>query len=587
LVAAVGAVALCGAAALPAAAAPTNPRANDNHAVDLTVLGTTDVHANTVNWDYLNDRPYAGSSEVGLAKVSTLVNQVRAEKGADRTILIDNGDTLQGATIGYYYAAIDPITGGATHPVAAAMNAMGYDSMTVGNHEFNYGLPTLYEFARQLDAPVLGGNVRDAKTGKPAFAPYVIKTVNLPGHKPIRVGILGLTTPGSAVWDRTHVEGRLTFEGGLETAKQYVPELRKQVDVVIAAMHTGASGGGSSYGDQIPWPENFGTAVAEQVPGIDVVLLGHSHSTIPERFVKNQVSGQDVLVTQPGSWGRALSVIDLKLHKVKGQWTVSDKSSEVLSTRGVAEDPTIVNLVAGAHQKVVDYVNAPIADATQELSLANALLEDTPAIDLINAAQADATARALAGSQYGDLPVLSSTAPFNTSPSLPAGQVTLRQVASLYNYDNNTLTAKLLTGAQLKTFMEWAGEFYNGVSGPGPHRPSDVLRSQAATYFNPVYGVTFDIDLTRPVGDRIVNLAFRGEPVNPEAQFVLATNNYIANGGGNAPVLKDAPTVYDPLTGVRQVLIDWVAERGVIDPSQFASVDWRFTAGDQPLIWAR
>ncbi|MGN6753836.1 MAG: metallophosphoesterase [Intrasporangium sp.] len=309
------------ASAVPTLADAT-PQALESNTGRLTLMSTTDVHARVLNWDYLADKPYAPAR--GLGRISTLVNQVRAERGADSTLLIDVGDSIQGTALGSYYANIDSVVDGAKHPVATAMNYMRYDTMTVGNHEFNFGLPVLSEFQKQLDATLLGANVLQHGTSTPAFAPYVIKTINLKGNKPIRVGILGITTPGSALWDRTHVSGKLDFVGGLETARTYVPKMRAAgADVIVAALHTGL-GSDSSYGDQLPYPENFGTVVAEEVPGIDVVLAGHSHTNVPQRFVQNKQTGRQVLLSQAGSHGQVLGVIDVGLQKVEGQWQVTE-----------------------------------------------------------------------------------------------------------------------------------------------------------------------------------------------------------------------------------------------------------------------
>ncbi len=222
----------------------------------LTVLGTTDLHGNVYNWDYFNNREYTDRSnnDVGLAKASTLIKAIRAEVGADTCITLDAGDTIQGTPLAYYYAKIDPITGGSTHPMAAAMNAVGYDAAALGNHEYNYGLDTLRAFEKQLDFPLLSANSVDWRTGAPVFKPWVIKTVKVRGQKPIKVGILGLVTPGVAIWDKANVEGKVRFPGIVEQAKVFVPRLKAAgADVVIVSCHSGSKTG-SSYGDALPYP---------------------------------------------------------------------------------------------------------------------------------------------------------------------------------------------------------------------------------------------------------------------------------------------------------------------------------------------
>jgi 2',3'-cyclic-nucleotide 2'-phosphodiesterase/3'-nucleotidase len=223
----------------------------------LTVMGTTDLHGHLFNWDYYQDAEYtdtAGNSQ-GLARISTLVNRIREERGRQNTLLIDAGDTIQGTPLTYYYAKVDPITakGGPVHPMAQAMNTIGYDAAALGNHEFNYGIDTLRKFEAQLDFPLLGANAVDATTLKPAFPPYLIKTFRVHGGPPVKVAVLGLTNPGIAIWDKAYVQGKLAFPGLEEQAAAWVPKLRSMgADVVIVSAHSGASGT-SSWGDQLPY----------------------------------------------------------------------------------------------------------------------------------------------------------------------------------------------------------------------------------------------------------------------------------------------------------------------------------------------
>ena len=226
------------AAGPPAAAAAPGPGTN-GEVVRLTVLGTTDLHGNVYNWDYFKNAEYTDSehNDIGVAKASSIIKAIRAEVGAERTLTIDAGDTIQGTPLAYYYAKIDPITGGSTHPMAAAMNQVGYDAAALGNHEYNYGLDTLRAFEKQLDFPLLSANSVDWNTGAPVFKPWVIKTVKLPDTKAIKVGILGLVTPGVAIWDKANVEGKVKFPGIIEQAKVMVPRLKAAgADVVIVAV---------------------------------------------------------------------------------------------------------------------------------------------------------------------------------------------------------------------------------------------------------------------------------------------------------------------------------------------------------------
>jgi 2',3'-cyclic-nucleotide 2'-phosphodiesterase / 3'-nucleotidase len=553
---------------------------------DLTVLGTSDLHNFALDWDYYNDREFSAQN-VGLARVGTLIEQLREERGADSTLLLDNGDTFQGNPLGSYFANQARITepDADPHPMALAMNALGYDAMVAGNHEFNYGLDFLAAVEEQVDFPLLGANVREHGTGDEYLEPYTVLTVEPEGHDPIEVGVLGLTTPGSAVWDRSHVEGNVTFTDGVETAETYVPILLDDegVDVVIVIAHAGIDGG-SSYGDAIPESENFVRQLAEEVPGIDAIVSGHAHRNVPEERIVNVETGDEVVVTMPGAWGRFLSVIDIEFVDAGDGWTVASVSSETRSTANVPQTSTVVDLVIDAHNTVVEFVNSKVGTSVEELSMQYANLEDVPALDIINHVQTVATEDYVADTEWSDLPVLSLAAPFNLSARLPAGDVSIRDIAGLYIYDN-TLVAVEMTGAELEDYLEWSAEYFEGVEDAGPFARSEIQTTKPSYNYDVLSGVTYDLDLAQPVGSRVVDLEFEGAPIDPAQRFVVVTNNYRANGGGGAPHIDEAPIVWDSLLENRQLIIDWVIETGVVDPADFASVDWRLLADGTPITF--
>lgn len=547
----------------------------------LTVMGTTDLHGNLFNWDYYRDREFDdfAHNDVGLAKISTLVSQVRADVGRHRALLLDAGDTIQGTPLAYYYARVEPITRAHVHPMAAAMNAIGYTAAAVGNHEFNYGLPVLRMFERQLDFPLLAANALDVATGLPAFQPYVVKTLWRTGGPPLRVGVLGLTNPGIAVWDRAHVEGVMTFPGLVEQALHWVPEIRRKADLVVVVAHSGADLS-SSLGDQVPFPENCAELLAETVPGIDAILVGHAHVEIPERFVVNKVTGRRVLLTEPLFWGKRLSLMEFDL-RYSSRWELEGSRSSVLSTATTEEDPRIVRLLRHDHEKVVSYVNARIGTCAAPMSAERARFEDTPALRFINHVQALEIAKSTS------LPVLSLCAPFNRAAAIPGGEVSIRDVAGLYIFDN-TLVGVRLTGAQLRDFLEESARYFARVSGPGPFTAAEVSADVPDYNFDIAYGLaaplTYTIDIARPVGARITSLAYGGEPVADADEFAVAVNNYRQAGGGDFPHVASAPVLHNRQQEIRQLLIDWVREAGVLDPAGFAGSDWRLVAGGTPVV---
>ncbi|MGW0806564.1 bifunctional metallophosphatase/5'-nucleotidase [Nonomuraea sp. NPDC002799] len=577
-------LALIGAAASCALALVALPAQAGAKSVTVTVMGTSDLHSNAVNWDYFKDTAYADSAgnSVGLAKVSSLVKQIRAERGADHTLLFDSGDTIQGTPLAYYYAKVEPITRtGQVHPMAKAMNAIGYDAVTLGNHEFNYGLPLLATWIKQMKAPVLGANAVYDKTGLPAYRPFVIKSMKVKGDKPIKVGVLGLTNPGVAIWDKANVEGRLRFTDLVASAKKWVPVIRGLgADVVVVTAHAGDNGM-SSYGGDLPI-ENASAMVAEQVPGIDAVLFGHAHNEVAQKFVTNKVTGQQVLLTEPGKWGQRLSRLDFQLAKERGRWVVTGKSSTTVNTNTVAEDPKIVALLKPQHDTTVGYVNKVVAKSAQELSAAESPYKDTPILDYIQQVQVETVKQALPDNT---LPVLSIAAPFSRTAVFPAGDVRVRDVAGLYVFDNTLLAVKL-TGAQIKDYLEYSAKYFNQL---GPADPVDVakLTNAAGTpdyNYDQLSGVAYDIDIAKPVGQRIANLTYDGAAVPADKEFVVAINNYRQSGGGGFPHVTGAEVLYNAQVEIRQALIEYATAKGTIDPSDFSAPNWKLTRDGVPVF---
>jgi 2',3'-cyclic-nucleotide 2'-phosphodiesterase/3'-nucleotidase len=590
---------LTGAAALAAAGYAASPASaatgHGGHSTRLTILGTTDLHGNVFNWDYYKNIEYddAAHNDIGIAKVQTLVKAQRDRLAGQPLLMLDAGDTIQGTPLAYYYAKVEPITSGGIHPMASAMNLIGYDAAALGNHEFNYGIPLLRTFESQLNFPLLGANAVDPATKLPVFAPYLVRTIRMPEGPDLKVGILGLTNPGIAIWDRDNVSGRIEFPGLVEQATIFVPRLKKLgCDVVIVAAHSGAVTS-SSYGDALPYPENASSLVAAKVPDIDAILVGHAHVDIPQRLVTNEQTGRDVLLCEPDYWGMRLAVMELDLVRHGTHWSVASASSQTLNSNVAAEDPEVAAAVHAQHDTVVAYVNTVMGTSTQAMSAARAPVEDVPIIDFVNYVQADAVKQGLTGADAA-LPVLSIAAPFNRSASFPAGDVSRRDVAGLYIYDNFLFAVKV-TGQQVKDYLEYSMRYFKQVPGPGAYAMSDVTNAVTATApngtpdynFDTIAGLdarlTYDVDLAQPVGSRVVDLAYGGNPVLATDQFALAVNNYRQSGGGGFPAVSTAPVLYSNSTDIRQLLIDWVGAHHTIDPTQFASVDWRLVADGQAL----
>ncbi|MDQ0892717.1 5'-nucleotidase C-terminal domain-containing protein [Agromyces ramosus] len=580
-------IGMSAAGALAAAGWPAAAVAADDKSVTITVMGTSDLHSNAVNWDYYTDAPFKDSAGnvVGLARVSSVVNQVRADRGRDRTLLFDAGDTIQGTPLGFYYASVDPVTeSGAMHPIAAQMNAIGYDAVALGNHEFNYGLDFLANWISQMDADVLAANAVHAGTKVPAYLPYTIKTMKVKGRPPIRVGVLGLTNPGVVIWDKANVSGKIEVLDLIESAARWVPVIRNAgADVVIVSAHAGDSGL-SSYGTDLP-VENASALLAERVPGIDAILFGHAHRDVPQRFIVNSVSGEEVVLSEPKCWGQRLSVFDLTLAFERGAWKVTSKSAITVNTNTVVDDPALVALVKPQHDAVVAYVNQTVAISTEAMSAAEACWKDTAILDYVNAVQTATVADAVAGSAHAALPILSIAAPFNRAATFPAGAVTIKDVAGLYIYDN-TLLASVLTGAQIKDYLEYSARYFQHVAPDAPVAPATWTNAHNLPDYNydQFSGVTYDIDLSQPEGSRIVGLAYAGTPVAANQEFLVAVNNYRQSGGGGFPHIAAAPVVYNAQIAIREAIVSYASASGTIDSATFHVVNWRLVRGGVPVF---
>jgi 2',3'-cyclic-nucleotide 2'-phosphodiesterase/3'-nucleotidase len=588
---AAGALAAAGWAASPATAATSGTTAR------ITIMGTSDLHANVVNWDYYKDavyddgRPGVPTNAVGLARVASLVKQVRADRGRDNTLLFDAGDTIQGTPLGFYYATVDPVTvSGAMHPVAAQMNALGYDAVALGNHEFNYGLDFLDHWISQMDAPVLAANAVHAGTKVPRYTPYTITSMKVAkGHPPVKVGVLGLTNPGVVIWDKANVSGEVEVLDLVETAERWVRVMKAEgAHIVVVSAHSGESGL-STYGSDLPI-ENAAKLVAEQVADVDVVLFGHAHAEIPERLVTNLVTGAEVIMSEPKNWGQRLSVFDLDLRYSRGKWSVAEHRAHLLNANTVVDDPEFVALVRDQHDAVVDYMHSEVAVSTEEMLAAESCWKDTAILDYVNEVQTETVRAAVAGTAEASLPIISIAAPFNRAASFPQGEVTIKDVAGLYIYDN-TLMASVLTGRQVKDYLEFSAEYFKLVTPDAPVDPA--AWTNAATprsAFTPDYnydqlsGVEYTIDLSKPVGQRISPLTYAGAPVADGQQFLVAVNNYRQSGGGGFPHIATAPVVYNAQVAIREAIVAYASAQGTIDPQTFHVVNWKLVRHGVPVF---
>ena len=583
-------------AALAAAALVAGPAASATampppqaQALSLSVLATTDVHGHALNWDYFTDGPYPAGEELGLSRAKTVVDGIREEKGEDSVLLFDNGDSIQGNPLTSYFSTTEPVTeSGREHPMAIANNLMGYDAQVTGNHEYNYGLDMLDTYVDQVDFPVLAANALDVSSGEPHNEPTALIERTIDGET-VTVGVIGLTNPGSRVWDKKHLDGKIEFEDIVTSAQQQAPALKEQgADVIVALAHTGKDPEGQEW-DPAALQENIATTVATEVPEIDVVVAGHSHVDQPQEIV-TQTDGTQALITQPHYWARSVSEVELSLvadgDGFAVDWTDAPPAVTPHYLQGdVAESQEMIDALSAYHDETVDYVNQTIAQATQTMSAETSRYEDTAILDFIGNVMTERTAEGLVGSEYEDLPVLAQTSPFSRDAVFSEGDVTVRDVAALYVYDN-TLSGVTMTGAQLKDYLEYAARFYDQVDEGADFDGAEVSNAydSAAGRDIPDYaydaltGVDYDINISKPVGERIENIRMEdGTAVTDTDEFVLAINNYRQSGGSGYPV-ADLEEVYNEQIEIREALIDWAVDRQVIDQDEFHRENWVLTS---------
>ncbi len=574
----------------PAAAAPA---ARDG-SVTITVMGTSDLHANVVNWDYYKDATYSDTAgnTVGLARVASVVKQIRADRGREHTLLFDAGDTIQGTPLGFYYATVEPTTEtGAIHPMAAQMNALGYDAVALGNHEFNYGLDFLDHWIDQMDAPVLAANAVHAGTQVPRFRPYTITTMKVKGRPPIRVGVLGLTNPGVVIWDKANVSGKVEVQGLVEAAARWVPVMRREgADVIVVSAHSGDSGT-SSYGGDLP-VENAAALVAQQVPGIDAILFGHAHVDVPQRFVTNVTTGKQVIMSEPKNWGQRVSVFDLKLEFVRGSWQVAQSSALTVNTNTVVDDPAFVAIVRDQHAAVVKYMNTPVATSTEAMSAAEACWKDTAILDYVNEVQVATVTAAIAGTPEASLPVISHRRALQPLRELPGGaghdqgrrrSLHLRQHAHGFGAHGRpdqglprVLGEVLQAG---RTRCSGRPRRLDQCAVPDPTSPTTPDYN-----YDQFSGVDYSVDISQPVGSRITGMSYEGVPVAADQKFVVAVNNYRQSGGGGFPHIASAPVIYNAQVAIREAIVAYASAAGTIDPASFHVENWRLVRNGVPVF---
>jgi 2',3'-cyclic-nucleotide 2'-phosphodiesterase/3'-nucleotidase/5'-nucleotidase len=518
----------------------------------LTILGTSDVHGQIWNWSYEDDQP----TPVGLSQINTVVKNERA-KNPQGTLLIDNGDMTQGTILMDDLYNNEPYFSSNPNPMITAMNTMKYDAMVLGNHEFNFGLDLIKKIQTEANFPILSANIYNKADGNRFVNGTTTKQVDIDGDgtPDLTVGIIGLTTPHIPNWDGPKVAS-LNFLPLKEEAEKAVNELKDQADIIVTAIHAGREDAD---------PAASANQVIANVAGIDAYILGHDHASFATKAAAP--NGKMVPVAGPKDTGTELVKINLSIERNAGKWQVTTGEAAIVSTKAVAADEEVKAVTKTYHDATRTFITTTLGKAAGDFlpketikGIPEAQLQPTAMISLINNVQKEAT-----GAQ------ISAAALFKADSQLEAGALSYANVFDIYKYPN-TLVSVPIDGENLLKYMENQAAYYNQP------KQDDLTIS-----FNPairVYnydmfsGINYKIDISKPVGQRIVDAKIDGKALEPTATYTLAINNYRYNGLAAQGITVGEP-IYssDPIT-LRKLIADYIAKKGTIVPADELEANW-------------
>ncbi len=508
--------------------------------VNITILGTSDLHGTFVPWDYSTDTENLAGS---LSQIATQVHKVRAQQ--PNVILVDAGDTIQGNFV-------ETFKNDKTSPMILGFNALDYDVWVMGNHEFDFGLKALATPLSQFKGTALAGNIV-WDNGKPYLPAY--KIVERQG---VKIGIIGMDTPMTAEFAKgtDRIDG-LTFTDPVQAVKKVIQQIHGQVDAIVLVAHMGIDNEnqrpGTGVGD-----------IARDNPELAAIVAGHMHVKVDKEVING------VIVTEPDKYGRALSRIDLQFEQQNGKYVLINKDSYTYPIKGISSDKKLEEIYQPFHTILRANANRPIAQLTGQDLVPPDAVKGIPQVHIqdtgISALYQEAARHYAPKAQVIALQI------DNDRPKLNVGTITAKDIAFNYQYAGGEITVYQLTGKELKKYMEWSADYFNQQhDGDVTYSFNPQRRSSKYSTNDFFDGVTYTIDLRKPVGQRITELKLNdGTPVTDNTPIQLGMNSYrmghLTQKGGvlegmQFPVLSDTKAEFGEEAGtIRNLTIRYLTE---------------------------
>ena len=534
--------------------------------VKLKIVETSDIHGNYYPYDFILRHEAAGS----LARVYEFVQKER-ETYKDNLLLLDNGDILQGQPCAYYYNYIDTIS---PHLAAEVLNYMKYNAGNMGNHDVETGRAVFDRWAGDCNFPILGANIIDTVTGKTHFKPYEVLE-----RDGVKIVVLGMITPAIPVWLSENLWKGLRFDDMEETARKWMKIIREKEnpDLVIGTFHAGQDAllmGGK-------YRENASLEVARNVPGFDIVLMGHDH-TRELKKIKN-VEGDSVLIMDPASKGGVVANADVTLKLRKGKVVEKHISGVLTEMKNYTANKDFMARFAPQFSDVRDFVSKKIGSFTETISTRPAYFGSSAFIDLIHMLQLEITNAEI-----------SLAAPLSYDTEISKGDVFVSDMFNLYKYENMLYTMKL-SGKEIKDALEMSYALWtNQMKSPDDHllllrekrREGATDRASFKNFsfnFDSAAGIIYTVDVTKPKGEKVTITSMAdGTPFSLDKMYKVALNSYRGNGGGelltkgsgiSQDELKDR-ILFSTDKDLRYYLMQYIEKKGVIEPHALGL--WKF-----------